>query len=1133
MARPGATALRRAARAAGLRLAVLGALLLAQGLATWLAPAPADAATPRSAVNGPLKLIAPRLGTLVTGKAVRVRVRTPAKASRFRAELVSRRVRDVTRRFRVVRPGLRVATLRVGRELRPGKAHLFVTVGPRRSPRWAVETHFVVARPAKRLVRVRGLRKGVTAPVRVRARVAAGARLRAQLNGRRVHDRFERRGRWRVAELAADDGLRFGRNRLVLTAFTEQGRYERLRRAFVIRRDRPLVGAGRDRRIRAGRPVRLDGSATTRSRRGTRLRLRWRIVDRPKGSKRARLRGARGPRPRLVTDVPGHYTVRLEATELRPARPGARARGASASAAAVSPTTADTVELAAQPSVLPDGALVRTIASDTEPGIQLGETFYPAWSGGWVESLVLDRDTLEVISVNTYTGNSAGTNALALSVGELNSEHLVIVAGTGRFAGLEPEAEKGLEKALTRLGVELDEDISTYKHGNFSVIGVPGTRPGSAHQCNLSYCRIHPGAVPGELEGSLQLDIKGNFAYNWPPTSYSYDTRAPGSSSKQNVMQVSGEAGNMITYESAELDQPGFQLLWLDSGTLAARGNYTYAASTSSCGGDGCLQDLAAKLKEITASSPPGLIMLSSFGRPTVGPTESISPWGEIAGILSGCGASGVRGPLGEHEYAPCTEAFLPEGMGANQLAFLGLDGTGDYTLVGLEGQTSREGPNSGAELSEVITGKPARLAGAFKRNNRGLWQAGTSGNPDPANPPSTFVPDLLKILQQPPEPFAFPQTAAEWAAERYIAEEVGLSPIDPTFGIRAAYWEHQSLDWASAETRLSRLGPCTADCPQGFDATVFREVRAELLRELPEVATVMNYMGDPKGELQDVLEGVYARGSYSFVGTAAWIRELLEIPAEKPPQGPNFEQLINGSLTIASGAAGFIPVIGGIMGAPFTVARGGYMIASALINASNGESVMEPSGFGGSVYEWGTDLQATAEQSVDGLGLVTARLVSDRGRLRTAADLAATTWAFTPQSGPALQESIARSLRQYMWTSMMPAAAFVTYCGEEPPHEVPTDGLVLNDSIHGRDDGQIGIKRYFYWPVLATLGRVPKGLYNTLFSRGEGPGNVNLYAEYFYAASSYRNDHNNPLHDQPTSPGFVLLPCWFVKAFR
>src|SRR5262249_42737895 len=113
-----------ARRAGGVGLAAA----LALSLTLLLAPAAAGAATSRAARNRPVKLLAPRLGALVTDGVVRVRLRTPPAPASVSAELASHRggkvtTRSIGRSFHLVAPGLRVATLRLGRQLALGENH--------------------------------------------------------------------------------------------------------------------------------------------------------------------------------------------------------------------------------------------------------------------------------------------------------------------------------------------------------------------------------------------------------------------------------------------------------------------------------------------------------------------------------------------------------------------------------------------------------------------------------------------------------------------------------------------------------------------------------------------------------------------------------------------------------------------------------------------------------------------------------------------------------------------------------------------------------------------------------------------------------------------------------------------------
>lgn len=126
----------------------------------------------------------------------------------------------------------------------------------------------------------------------------------------------------------------------------------------------------------------------------------------------------------------------------------------------------------------------------------------------------------------------------------------------------------------------------------------------------------------------------------------------------------------------------------------------------------------------------------------------------------------------------------------------LGLDGTGDYSFVGLEG-LGQQGPNQGTELSQVLTASPTpRLAGVFRRNRQGLWVAGANGSPVPGSTAADFQPSIQQILAQPDQPFARFDAVSEQGAERYIANK--LQPgVYPRFGIRGNYWLNTSVQWA------------------------------------------------------------------------------------------------------------------------------------------------------------------------------------------------------------------------------------------------------------------------------------------------------------------------------------------------
>ncbi len=150
-----------------------------------------------------------------------------------------------------------------------------------------------------------------------------------QLNGRRIGGEFSTSQRGvRSLQVSASFGLQYGVN--VLRARVGLARTVTVR--FRVRANRPLAGAGLDRRVAAGDEVVLDGRSS-RALGGaglSQLRYRWDVLRVPRSSRvprgraRAAALGATRPapgllggataRPLLVTDAPGLYTVKLTVT---------------------------------------------------------------------------------------------------------------------------------------------------------------------------------------------------------------------------------------------------------------------------------------------------------------------------------------------------------------------------------------------------------------------------------------------------------------------------------------------------------------------------------------------------------------------------------------------------------------------------------------------------------------------------------------------------------------------------------------------------------------------------------------------------------------------------------------------------
>lgn len=304
-----------------------------------------------------------------------------------------------------------------------------------------------------------------SSPVRVSIRAGYRTRsVRVSLNGRDVSGLFPRHraskaGR-RTVVLSANHGLHYGRNVLKVARRERSGATLYTRRiTFTLTRKRPLVGAGNDRKVEVGRVLRLNGRASRRrgaprARRGVALqpgtpaglKMRWRFVRKPRGS-RAKLSGyatgrqpqdrrlralgtrkgvpARQPaRPSFKPDKVGRYVVELV---VRDGTVRSAADRATLTAAAATPLVPiDTQATVGGAKGIAVGYHPAT-KGGRAPIASRGERFFPLSSGNSLQLVVLDRDTLETAGSFAYPASGKGVKAAAAQVNQYGSGHLILL----------------------------------------------------------------------------------------------------------------------------------------------------------------------------------------------------------------------------------------------------------------------------------------------------------------------------------------------------------------------------------------------------------------------------------------------------------------------------------------------------------------------------------------------------------------------------------------------------------------------------------------------------------------------------------------------------------------------------------
>jgi hypothetical protein len=700
--------------------------------------------------------------------------------------------------------------------------------------------------------------------------------LKARLNGVPVSRDFlvRRRGR-RVLAASSSHGLRHGRNLLTVIAYTRHG--TRIRRAkvrFNVAHKRPLAGAGRDRRIVRRSPVKLKGRSVEHPRGPSGDRVRWKIVQAPRGSRLRRkshaklvpgagrfgLKSTTTRSPIFKPDVIGTY--RLEITV-----------GTGAG------QTSDRVNLNA----VPRSPLVQVHTQvsggpndeSKRPAIQVGNQTYLAPymatvggvgyysdpngdtspSGPGYEALfhvvVLNRTTLETVANRTYgwcrsaeTGrefvcrmNDAGNPVPVGMDVELSAEGSgsLVIANSLPAAGSPTFGVEVANQALNYLPAigfprRADEDFANQVHaaaaGDLSVIGIPGLDPGEA---DLS---LH-----GGMDGWLTPDRNSPEHYGFMPAErVPFDTRSTSEPICNNngctVAQTVGPDFDKDTQTHTEqVGGGGFLVSIYDRSDLSlVKSDYFRTIGGQPGAADAETLRMTSLLESENTSQPPEdesrLVLITSVHGPNLQPPLLVdtdaTTWQNLAEAVAYAGGTYHR----FHTAASTSNS--------------------DYTLIGFGGA----GEGHGVEA----IGPNARVRGALVPDDRSQFSPVNVS--DYGAPPE----QLMKIILQAPGKLAWPGEAGSvWtdstgnpyagnntpgtrAAIEYIGESVGELGADP----RAQYWlKGLTMDTDDVADKVAAVLLANYKGQTPISKQEFADAQMTLKAELGWVGTVKEYLGN------------------------------------------------------------------------------------------------------------------------------------------------------------------------------------------------------------------------------------------------------------------------------------------------
>lgn len=858
------------------------------------------------------------------------------------------------------------------------------------------------ARPLVTIVAPRSERTLAARPfvVRVRAGAHAGA-LRVRLNGRPIHQHFgpPRRG-LRGLRISASHGLRHGFNTLRVTVRASGRRPRTVVRRFRIAATHPLAAAGVDRALAHGGRIRLDAGDTRlhpAARRAARragasatTRYRWSVVAAPRGSGLRRGRVvARTMAALLRLRRPGTYRLRLAVT------------------AADGRVGADRTTVRVDPRPLL--ALDTMAVQDDRPGIRVGDAFYPADAGAWLQVVVLDR------SLGTLRGNTSYRCAdrtaaastwqpcaarVAADLAKLDATSFVIASAQPDGGGT-ASAPHGAHAALARIGVpqadELPSKGDDLLRGTWSALGAIGNKDRATVR--------HPATTNvlggGRISGWLVRNNRLHYTYV-SPERLGFATQADGSSATQNVIEVAGSR----YAETGVGDSPGgFHVVVVDTRTLAGRSHWF---ATGGARGQVAIDTLVWLRRMLADANDDGrkLIFVVSRGMTAIpadayqGLARSHQLYHALMGVADEFQrAGGTRGAIFD-----MIDPELFAANGSQSLTFAGHSqaGAGWGEIARAPGKAA-QGSLNGAPLEGTLTRSESDYAFAVERPEDG--RPSTTSLPDPGE-------QLRQVVYQDPAPWPEEGNQRREVAMRWVGVKL-LGTDDP----RGQYWtqEYSEQFWDGKLRELAASG-FFSDLPRSVDEAAARWAAQQL-------ATEIGWLQQTAGFLTTLAR------PYAQLGMTSWadLGKIADDIQNKVGEGANQRAnlIASGIFDLVRTAAVLLPEVGEVAESLNAV----YEIGMGIGELATGEAADEP--FSSSVADAQRELAARLDAAQSTLERQIFHVIAaDYGKLSTVGLCSANSrpcptigrWQVTSDFTVNATKALRGSLKTSFYAALLPA---------------------------------------------------------------------------------------------------------------
>jgi hypothetical protein len=753
------------------------------------------------------------------------------------------------------------------------------------------------------------------------------------------------------------------------------------------------------------------------------------------------------------------------------------------------PHQAGTVKLTGRPGDPPIGVSLQTLSPDAGSAIVINGQGVPDTSDrNGIFVVVLDRASRDIRQHGTTPTHGGGIQQLQDIANRFNDTTMMIISDTKGIT----RADMGQFLTLAkRLGatVTTAEQNRLAAGASFSIIGSPGGDPGTAWVKVASLPDSdHTG---GNITGYLQYNPPAG-AYNYVSGQVAtYDTSASGSGGTTNVIEVNGERYSGTLPEG----NAGFEILVLDSRTLAKLSQIT-VATTTAAGQNAMATALKAAMRSsVHADDPPPLVFVQSIGQPV----STSTGWTEAADAV--------------------------EAMGATRLAFLNLQGDSDYTLVGSTGS-----PKRAVEAGSIL-GRPGALTGMLTPGSDLTYQPVTAGAPGLENL------QLAHLLYQP----ATSWPSVNTTAETWLGRMVRLCPADATScDFRRAFGDNYQASWNQIATDLNAPVTNYPGDGHGFTQLEYGQTRQELADEVSMFNQVKNYF--------TVLRDTFGQSSQDKRVDVRALGDQVYNAVKPPPAAADIGVTILAALSklIVLGSA--VAPDPGIKAALSGLSTAFGFIVNTLSNEKGSTT------FADGVRARADDLARLSQEQLadaaDGMTTQARIVVSDYGKLKAASNYIAGGWQL-PSDPKEYVPTLQLSVKRWYAEALVPVAYPWMLRGTPPPlgpgdanglscplyvgnwpfpdkriaNEHPWAPLPRNVQFRAieRWSGTAQVRPTFFFarrPAITAVSEredwdliMPQSLADTLFGSNRDQLHLNLYqfvSPRYFGAIHYANDAAN-----------------------